>query len=171
MTTKKPMARSTTTRKTPAKKVASPMKEPQARAEYTLQLGQGFQLLTRSASGGQVMASRVPAGARLTVSYWKSPTHPAHPEATVTRIVLHARIDGVAREPLEVARTDDAGQLLRLAPAFDLPSTAKLLEYWFELETSAGEPLWDSNWGNNHWLELTPALALPAAPAERRAEA
>lgn len=132
---------------------------------YALNLGTGFTLLTQKLTGGQVTATRIPAGAVLEVSYWKDPTHPQHAEAKVTRITMHVRLDGETLPSLVVAQRTENGPLLRLAPALNLPETAKLLEYWFELETDAGHTLWDSNWGNNHWLELTNPMAAAEAGA------
>ena len=126
---------------------------------YALNLGTGFTLLTQKLEGGQVTATRIPAGATLEVSYWKDPTHPQHADAKLTRITMHARLDGETLPSLVVALRSENGPLLRLAPALKLPETSKLLEYWFELETDAGHTLWDSNWGNNHWLELTNPMA------------
>jgi hypothetical protein len=122
---------------------------------YSLALGSGFSLLTRRVAGGAVTADRVPAGAVLEVTYWKQPSHPTQPQARLSAIVMHARLDGVALPSLSLARLDGEGQLVRSAARVELPESAKLLEYWFELDTELGEKLWDSNWGHNHWLELS----------------
>ncbi|MBM4778000.1 MAG: hypothetical protein GQE15_09880 [Archangiaceae bacterium] len=167
MTTKKTTKATTTTAKRPAakKKAETAPVTPKAAAAktpehlYALNLGTGFTLLTQKLAGGQVTATRIPAGATLEVSYWKDPTHPQHADAKLTRITMHARLDGETLPSLVVAARSENGPLLRLAPALNLPETAKLLEYWFELETDAGHTLWDSNWGNNHWLELTNPMA------------
>lgn len=191
MTTRKTTPRTTTTKKPTARKAATaatdtletlaaaPAKTP-ARATkksatphkgtYCLHLGQGFSLLTQKVPGGLTTAARVPAGAALELSYWKEPSHPQHPEAKLTRITMHARVDGAALPSLVVAQRDDEGRLLRLSPTLELPATSKLLEYWFELETDAEQTLWDSNWGNNHWLELESMLT-PASQAEAPAHA
>lgn len=172
MTTKK----TTSTRATTAKKPA-PKKKPTAQASapargvFSLHLGQGFQLLTEQVAGGVTTAARVPAGAMLQVSYWKEPSHPQHPNAKLTRITMHARLDGETLPSLVVAQRDEADRLLRLAPALVLPEAARLLEYWFELETDANETLWDSNWGNNHWLELTGTATAPETSESARAQA
>lgn len=170
MTTKK-TSKTTTTAKRPATKkktesapAVETAKSVTAAARtienlYALNLGTGFTLLTQKLADGQVTATRIPAGATLEVSYWKDPTHPQHAEAKLTRITMHARLDGETLPSLVVAQRSENGPLLRLAPALNLPETAKLLEYWFELETDAGHTLWDSNWGNNHWLELTNPMA------------
>ncbi|MER2560171.1 MAG: hypothetical protein ABTQ32_05590 [Myxococcaceae bacterium] len=166
MSTKK-TTRTTTTAKRPATKkktesvpaVETTKSVKVAANLYALNLGTGFTLLTQKLAGGQVTATRIPAGATLEVSYWKDPTHPQHAEAKLTRITMHARLDGETLPSLVVAQRSENGPLLRLAPALNLPETAKLLEYWFELETDAGHTLWDSNWGNNHWLELTNSMA------------
>ena len=170
MTTKKTTKTTTTTAKRPATKkkaetAPAATTAPKAAVTktpenlYALNLGTGFTLLTQKLAGGQVTATRIPAGATLEVSYWKDPTHPQHADAKVTRITMHARLDGETLPSLVVALRTENGPLLRLAPALNLPETAKLLEYWFELETDAGHTLWDSNWGNNHWLELTNPMA------------
>lgn len=171
MTTKK-TTKATTTAKRPATKkkaesapVATASKAKTPENLYALNLGTGFTLLTQKLNGGQVTATRIPAGATLEVSYWKDPTHPQHADAKLTRITMHARLDGETLPSLVVALRSENGPLLRLAPALNLPETAKLLEYWFELETDAGHTLWDSNWGNNHWLELTNAMATAEAGA------
>lgn len=170
MTTKKPTKTSTTAKRPATKKkaeLAAPKAVTAKTAEnlYALNLGTGFTLLTQKLAGGQVTATRIPAGATLEVSYWKDPTHPQHAEAKLTRITMHARLDGETLPSLVVAQRSENGPLLRLAPALNLPETAKLLEYWFELETDAGHTLWDSNWGNNHWLELTNPMAAVEAGA------
>lgn len=164
------------TTKRPTKKAAAPTLQAEgipvptltpvapARDEYVLQLGSGFSLLTRRVGGGAVTASRVPAGAVLEVSYWKEPSHPAQPTARLSSILLHARLDGVALPTLTLASLDAHGRLVRTAGRVELPESAKLLEYWFELDTDAGEKLWDSNWGHNHWLELASGV-LPGADA------
>lgn len=175
MTTKKTTTK-TTTAKRPAKKKAEQtvaVETPRRAVEatdnlYSLHLGTGFTLLTQKLSGGQVTASRIPAGATLAVSYWKDPTHPQYADAKVTRITMHARLDGETLPSLIVAQQSE-GPLLRLAPRLVLPETAKLLEYWFELETDAGHTLWDSNWGNNHWLELSNGNTVNEAAAARAA--
>lgn len=176
MTTKK-TTKTTTTAKRPATKkkadavpaatTAAPNVETAKTPEhlYALNLGTGFTLLTQKLAGGQVTATRIPAGATLEVSYWKDPTHPQHADAKVTRITMHARLDGETLPSLVLALRAENGPLLRLAPALNLPETAKLLEYWFELETDAGHTLWDSNWGNNHWLELVNPMAHGEASA------
>lgn len=140
---------------------------------YSLQIGTGFSLLTQLVPGGAVAVTRVPAGADLAVSYWKEPTHRAHPEAKLTRITMHVRLDGVLLSPLVVAQRDDSDRLVRLSPMMTVPAGGKLFEYWFELETDANETLWDSNWGNNHWLELVDlsAAATAATTESNRAEA
>lgn len=170
MTTKKTTKATTTTAKRPATRKKAETAPAATTAPktatvktpenlYALNLGTGFTLLTQKLAAGQVTASRIPAGATLEVSYWKDPTHPQHAEAKLTRITMHARLDGETLPSLVVALRSENGPLVRLAPSMNLPETAKLLEYWFELETDAGHTLWDSNWGNNHWLELTNPLA------------
>ena len=62
MTTKKPTARSTTSRKAPVKKVAAPTKEPQARAEFLLQVGQGFQQAMKILDGGRISIAALSLG-------------------------------------------------------------------------------------------------------------
>ncbi|MBE2253406.1 MAG: hypothetical protein IAE78_28010 [Myxococcus sp.] len=139
---------------------------------FALQLGTGFSLLTQQVDGGAVTVTRVPAGATLKVSYWKEPTHPAHPKAKLTRITMHVRLDGELLPTLVVAQRDDADRLVRLAPTLVIPAEGKLFEYWFELETDANETLWDSNWGHNHWLELTErSAATPGNGESAHAEA
>lgn len=132
---------------------------------FCLHLGQGFSLLTQKVPGGVTTAARVPAGATLEIAYWKEVT----PQPT--RVTMHVRLDGEAVPALVVAERDAQGRLLRLSPTLTLPATAKLLEYWFELETDGGHRLWDSNWGNNHWLELGSSMAPPQGEAAARAEA
>lgn len=189
MTTKKTTTRATTTKK-PTTRKAPAATEPTMAAEltkaparapkkaaapasdtYCLHLGQGFSLVTQKVPGGVTTAARVPAGATLEIAYWKEPSHPQHPEAKLTRVTMHLRVDGAALPSLVVAQRDAEGRLLRLSPALELPATAKLLEYWFELETDAEQKLWDSNWGNNHWLELASTLTPETAAAPARAEA
>ncbi len=167
MTAKKTTTKTTTTAKRPAKKKTEAKSEPPMVAKasnesYSLQIGAGFSLLTQLVPGGAVAVTRVPAGADLAVSYWKEPTHRAHPEAKLTRITMHVRLDGVLLSPLVVAQRDDSDRLVRLSPMMTVPAGGKLFEYWFELETDANETLWDSNWGNNHWLELVDLSAATA---------
>jgi hypothetical protein len=145
-----------------AEGAALPTLSPVEREVYALQLGSGFSLLTRQVPGGAVTADRVPAGAVLEVTYWKQPSHPAQPQARLSSIVMHARLDGVTLPSLQLARLDGEGRLVRSTGRVELPESAKLLEYWFELDTDAGEKLWDSNWGHNHWVELA-ATVLPGA--------
>jgi hypothetical protein len=169
----RPTAKRTTKKPAPAPQVHAegiplPTLAPvtSTRDVYSLQLGTGFSLLTRLVPGGAVTASRVPAGAVLEVSYWKEPTHPAQPTARLSNIVLHARLDGVELPSVTLATLDLDGRLVRTAGRIELPESAKLLEYWFELDTEAGEKLWDSNWGNNHWVELV-TLTGPGAEAQQ----
>lgn len=168
MTTRKTTKTTTTAKRPATKKKAEGAPASKAKTTenlYALNLGTGFSLLTQKVNGGQVTATRIPAGATLEVSYWKDPAHPQHADAKLTRITMHARLDGATLPSLVVALRTGSGPLLRLAPALNLPETAKLLEYWFELETDAGHTLWDSNWGNNHWLELTNPMAAVEADA------
>ncbi len=169
MTAKK-TTKTSSTAKRPAKKKtetksATPMVEKALNEIYSLQIGTGFSLLTQLVPGGAVSVTRVPAGADLAVSYWKEPTHRAHPEAKLTRITMHVRLDGVLLTPLVVAQRDDSERLVRLSPMMTVPANGKLFEYWFELETDKNETLWDSNWGNNHWLELVDASGMPSSVA------
>ncbi len=150
-----------------AKPHGSPSAAPApARDVYALHVGSGFHLLTRLVPGGAVTAGQVPPGALLELSYWKEPSHPAQPAARLSSILLHGRVDGVALPTATLARLDAEGRLVRTAARVELPESARLLEYWFELDTEGGEKLWDSNWGHNHWLELAPAGA-PLAEAQR----
>lgn len=167
MTTRKTTRSTSTTKRTP-KQPAMTARAPARR--FTLQVGTGFSFITETVSAGEVAASRVPAGATVAVRYWKDPSHPAQPNAVLSRITLHARIDGAPVPSMVVAQRSD-GLLLRGAPTLTLPETAKLLEYWFELVTDSGETMWDSNWGNNHWLELAPAHAANEVHTTTRAEA
>jgi hypothetical protein len=182
MTTKKTTAKNTTTAtaaRRPAKKKmeATTTSSAQTAAKvsnglYSLHIGSGFSLLTQLVPGGAIAVTRVPAGADLAVSYWKEPTHRAHPEAKLTRITMHVRLDGALLSPLVVAQRDDSDRLVRLSPMMTVPAGGKLFEYWFELETDVNETLWDSNWGNNHWLELVDLSAATTTTTESgRAEA
>jgi hypothetical protein len=138
----------------PAKKATSAARpsldSPRA---FSLHLGTGFSMLTERVGDGSMVSTRVPAGAILEVSYWKEPS--AGKSGNVSTITFHARLDGTALTPSIIARRDDVGRLVRAPARLELPASCKQLEYWFELETDTGATLWDSNWGNNHWLELT----------------
>ncbi len=136
--------------------------------EFSLQMGNGFGLLTERIGDGAMVATRVPAGATLEIGYWKEPTNLGSP---ITTITLHARIDGELLPSAVIANRDSTGRLLRAPARLELPKNAKHLEYWFELKTEAGEPAWDSNWGNNHWLELTAEVLPLDAEQAPRAEA
>lgn len=173
MTTRKTKVAAPAPSKRPAAKkpTTSAAKSKATPDVFCLHLGTGFSLLTKRVTGGAVTVERVPAGAALEVSYWKSPALKATPEAKVTRITLHGRVDGVALPSLVVASRDGGDELVRLSPVLALPAEGKLLEFWFELETDVGETLWDSNWGHNHWLELTPGAAMATGSDGARAEA
>jgi hypothetical protein len=178
MTAKKTTRSTTATAsKRPSKKKSEPKAQTPAAETtihdiYSLQIGTGFSLLTQLVPGGAVAVTRVPAGASLAVSYWKEPTHRAHPAAKVTRITMHVRLDGLLLPSLVVAQRDDADRLVRLSPMITVPIESKLFEYWFQLETDTNETLWDSNWGNNHWLQLEDLSgASPGSVPSNHAEA
>lgn len=166
MAAKKTTSRSTTTTKRSTKKPS--VTPPREQREFWLQVGNGFSLLTERVGDGAMVVGRVPAGTTLEVSYWKEP---ANLGAALTGITLHARLDGETLPSSVIANRDTTGRLVRAAARLELAENAKHLEYWFELKTDAGESLWDSNWGNNHWLELTTTTALVEGEQAARAEA
>lgn len=166
MAAKKTTSRtSLTTKRTTTKKPVTERAQPR---EFSLQMGNGFGLLTERIGDGAMVATRVPAGAIVEISYWKEPSNLGSPISTIT---LHARIDGESVPSAIVANRDTTGRLLRAPARLELPKSAKHLEYWFELKTEVGEPAWDSNWGNNHWLELSSEVLPVDAEQAPRAEA
>ncbi len=138
------------------------------RATHALHLGSGFSLLLEYVASGAVTVARVPAGAVLEVAYWKELQSPTRQP---TRVQLHTRVDGANETTLELARLDAHGRLVRQPGVLQLSPTAKLLEYWFEIDTASGDTLWDSNWGHNHWLELGASAEATVAEAEERQRA
>jgi hypothetical protein len=137
-------------------------------ATHALHLGSGFSLLLEYVPSGVMTVARVPAGAVLEVAYWKELQSPSRQP---TRVQLHTRVDGANETSLELARLDAHGRLVRQPGVLQLSATAKLLEYWFEIDTASGDTLWDSNWGHNHWLELGSSAEATVAQAEERQRA
>jgi len=154
MATKKTTTTRTGAKRSAAKKTTSaPSPSVEQPREFSLNLGTGFSMLTERVGDGSMVTNRVPAGAFLEVSYWKEPS--AGKSGNVSTITFHARLDGTSLAPSIIARRDGSGRLVRAPARLELPMSCKQLEYWFELETDTGETLWDSNWGHNHWLDLT----------------
>lgn len=144
--------------KKPAAKTAAPRRAPGAIAAssgptYQLQVGNTFMLLTAQVEGGAVTAQEpLESGTWLEVSYWKEPQQLSLPDAQFVAVKLHARLDGVELGGLALGHTDSAGRFVRTAARVEVPASAQQLEYWFEIATSSGQTLWDSNWGNNYRL-------------------
>lgn len=148
-------------RKAPTR-VVNKKAPPTSSRQFSLNIGSGFTLLTEQVDGASCVATRAEPGSTLSLQYWKE-------LADVTRITLHLRIDGEAKAS-QVVATLTGQRLMRRPAQVELPADATLLEYWFELETK-GEPLWDSNWGKNHRLELTSAMVPASSARAPRAEA
>lgn len=147
-------------KKTPGAPKKSASKPVEARPVFSLHVGSNFTLLTQDLEGGALtVLPPVGADALLKVSYWKEPQHLERHEVTFTSVKLHCRVDGGEELTFELGHVVD-GRFLRTPAPVELGPTARLLEYWFELKTSAGEVLWDSNWGNNHWLSVAPAAVV-----------
>jgi hypothetical protein len=123
-----------------------------AKATFVLQVGQGFRLLTARVPGGEVPVAQAKGGSTLEVSYWKE----LQGSTAVDAIVFHGRVDGVTIPSMPVAMRDAEGRLVRAPATVNLPENGETLEYWFEVKPVEGEVMWDSNWGHNHTLSLTP---------------
>jgi hypothetical protein len=164
----KPKAKASEAKKAAPKSTAAEAKKPAAQLAappratatssgpaYSLQVGNTFTLLTAQVEGGAVTAQEpLEAGTRLEVSYWKEPQQLSLTDTQFVALKLHARLDGVELKGLELGHTDAAGRFVRTPARVELPATAQQLEYWFEISTSSGQTLWDSNWGNNYRLSL-----------------
>lgn len=163
--TKKAAPKSTTAEaKKPAATTAAPSRATatSSGSAYGLQVGNTFTLLTAQVEGGALTAQEpLEAGTRLEVSYWKEPQQLSLTDTQFIAVKLHARLDGVEREALALGHTDAAGRFVRTPARVEVPAKAQQLEYWFEISTSSGQTLWDSNWGNNYRL----SFAAPARPA------
>ncbi|MBI3180993.1 MAG: hypothetical protein HYZ28_02485 [Myxococcales bacterium] len=130
-------------------------------AAYSLFVGNNFAHASASLEG---VAAAVPAphgveaGKPLVVSYFQEPSHLGRPDAKLTSVKMHYRIDGRDYPPLEVVgRGRYSAEPVRLTKQIDIPADAKgELEYWFECATDRGETLWDSKFGENYRLNIIP---------------
>lgn len=151
--------------KRPAKKTAAKASDAppsEWRRVFSLQVGNTFSLLTERVEGGFVtMQQPIAPDAWLEVFYWKEPQQLARPDSKFTSVKLHARVDGEEQPVLELGSNDESGRFVRRSATLEVTATTQRIEYWFEISMSTGETVWDSNWGNNYWLDVASHASLP----------
>jgi hypothetical protein len=138
---------------------------PQPATEYAVNFGQWgrwaeVRVGPNANTGGPGVPDLAEAGKPFVVSYGRSPADLGKP-GELASVKLHYRIDGgkvKTKTIVDGSRDLQSGQLNRIPARIAVPAGArKEIEYWFELKTTSGETLWDSDFGKNYRANVVPA--------------